>query len=243
MTHRIASIVVLAGIASAAHAQFTAYGNRTAWEDDAIVGGVFDLETFDGTFDPLQPSTGPIAFDWGTVEVEGVDGTVGGPEIAAGNFAGSIFPATAHVAYIFTFDDPIQAFGCDSFGAASGIALAIETSEGVSDILDYLASGSFDDTFLGFTSTEAVTEVRIIASPSYGGTAVGEIFDADDLVFVGGEPCRADLDGDGQLTLFDFLAYQNLFDSGDLLAGFDGDGDLTLFDFLAFQNEFDAGCE
>jgi 6-phosphogluconolactonase (cycloisomerase 2 family) len=58
-----------------------------------------------------------------------------------------------------------------------------------------------------------------------------------------GDDCRADLDGDGQLTIFDFLAFQNLFDSGDLAADFDGDGALTIFDFLAFQNEFDAGCE
>jgi hypothetical protein len=54
--------------------------------------------------------------------------------------------------------------------------------------------------------------------------------------------CRADLDGDGMLTIFDFLAFQNAFDSGDPLADFDGDGALTIFDFLAFQNEFDAGC-
>ena len=57
-----------------------------------------------------------------------------------------------------------------------------------------------------------------------------------------GEPCRADLDGDGTLTIFDFLAFQNLFDAGDLTADFDGDGALTIFDFLSFQNEFDAGC-
>ncbi|MFI4916017.1 MAG: DUF4394 domain-containing protein [Phycisphaerales bacterium JB060] len=58
-------------------------------------------------------------------------------------------------------------------------------------------------------------------------------------------PCcdsRADIDMDGELTLFDFLAYQNLFDAGDDRADFDGDGSLTLFDFLAFQNEFDMGC-
>ncbi|MEQ8318196.1 MAG: GC-type dockerin domain-anchored protein [Phycisphaerales bacterium] len=54
--------------------------------------------------------------------------------------------------------------------------------------------------------------------------------------------CRADLDGDGVLTIFDFLAFQNLFDAGDLAADFDGDGELTIFDFLAFQNAFDAGC-
>ena len=58
--------------------------------------------------------------------------------------------------------------------------------------------------------------------------------------FVGG--CRADCDGDGQLSIFDFLCYQNLFASGDLAADFDGDGRLTIFDFLAFQNEFVAGC-
>ncbi|MGD1916109.1 MAG: GC-type dockerin domain-anchored protein [Phycisphaerales bacterium] len=54
--------------------------------------------------------------------------------------------------------------------------------------------------------------------------------------------CVADLDGDGELTLFDFLTFQNLFDAGDPAADFDGDGSLTLFDFLSFQNSFDAGC-
>jgi hypothetical protein len=57
-----------------------------------------------------------------------------------------------------------------------------------------------------------------------------------------GTGCRADFDGDGSLTIFDFLAFQNAFDSGDLSADFDGDGSLNIFDFLAFQNEFAAGC-
>jgi len=54
--------------------------------------------------------------------------------------------------------------------------------------------------------------------------------------------CRADLDGDGVLTVFDFLEFQNLFDAGDLDADFDGDGELTIFDFLEFQNDFVGGC-
>jgi predicted outer membrane repeat protein len=55
--------------------------------------------------------------------------------------------------------------------------------------------------------------------------------------------CRADLDGDGTLSIFDFLAFQTAFDAGDLeVADFDGDGALTLFDFLAFQTAFAAGC-
>ncbi|MEQ8318375.1 MAG: GC-type dockerin domain-anchored protein [Phycisphaerales bacterium] len=59
----------------------------------------------------------------------------------------------------------------------------------------------------------------------------------------GGKPdCRADLDLDGELTIFDFLEFQNLFASGSTWADFDCDGELTIFDFLAFQNAFDAGC-
>jgi hypothetical protein len=54
--------------------------------------------------------------------------------------------------------------------------------------------------------------------------------------------CVADLDLDGTLTIFDFLAFANLFQDGDAQADFDGDGELTIFDFLAFQTAFDAGC-
>jgi hypothetical protein len=240
MTRSIAAIVAFAGIAAAANAQFTAYSDRGNWQADPIVNDEFLTETFDGSFPPLQPSSGLIAFDWGTIEIEGVDGTIGSPEISGGLFQGSIFPASAHVAYIFTFDEPIQAFGWDTFGAATGIGIAIETDGGIADVFDLGLSGDF---FLGFTSSDPVTEVRIIAAPAYGGTAVGEIFDADNLVYAGGEPCRADFDGDGQLTIFDFLAFQNAFDAGDPAADFDGDGSLTIFDFLQFQNEFDAGCE
>ena len=51
----------------------------------------------------------------------------------------------------------------------------------------------------------------------------------------------ADLNGDGVLSIFDFLAFQNAFDAGDPLADFDGNCTLDIFDFLAFQNAFDAG--
>jgi len=57
-----------------------------------------------------------------------------------------------------------------------------------------------------------------------------------------GGGCRADLDDDGELTIFDFLAFQSAFDASDPVADFDDDGEFTIFDFLAFQSEFDAGC-
>ncbi|MFI4917206.1 MAG: GC-type dockerin domain-anchored protein [Phycisphaerales bacterium JB060] len=54
--------------------------------------------------------------------------------------------------------------------------------------------------------------------------------------------CAADRDGDGELTVFDFLTFQNQFDAGDTRADLDQDGTLTIFDFLVFQNRFAAGC-
>ncbi|MEO1007202.1 MAG: GC-type dockerin domain-anchored protein [Planctomycetota bacterium] len=233
----------LAGVAlaaTAAQAQFDAFDDRVAWEDAA--GGVVELEDFD-SFDigSLQPSLGDIPFEGGVLRVEGVDSTTGGPAIDGGEFQGSIFPATGHTAYVFTFDTPIKAFGWDTFGAATGIGIAIETDAGVVDIFDFFTGTG--DSFLGFVATSPVTEVRIVESPSFGGTAVGEIFEADNLVFVSGEPCIPDFDLDGELTIFDFLAFQNAFDAGDLIADLDGDGELTIFDFLEFQNLFDVGCE
>ncbi len=54
--------------------------------------------------------------------------------------------------------------------------------------------------------------------------------------------CVADVDGDGELTVLDFLAFDQRLTAGDPRADLDGDGELTLFDFLAFQTAFDAGC-
>lgn len=62
------------------------------------------------------------------------------------------------------------------------------------------------------------------------------------VTVIGETICHADLDEDGELTIFDFLLFQNLFDAGDPRADFDGDGALTVFDFLEFQNRFDLGC-
>ncbi len=56
------------------------------------------------------------------------------------------------------------------------------------------------------------------------------------------DACVADFDGDGELTFFDFLAFQNAFAAGDPRADLTGDGALDFFDFLEFQNLFAAGC-
>jgi hypothetical protein len=75
-------------------------------------------------------------------------------------------------------------------------------------------------------------------SEAIDGRRIGAVYSFDLSCF----DCPADVDGDGLLTVFDFLTYLNLFQDGDALADFDGDGELTIFDFLAFQTAFDAGC-
>ncbi len=76
-------------------------------------------------------------------------------------------------------------------------------------------------------------------------TMVGPTFNniLDPLEYPSHPDCYADCDGDGELTIFDFLCFQNKFELRDLAADCDLDGRWTIFDFLCFQNRFAAGCE
>ncbi len=114
-----------------------------------------------------------------------------------------------------------------------------------------LSGGLTGDVYFPGANSFGETDASYISSTGCSTpspTAYGDIgFPEVNLIIIangetGGVVCRVDLDGDGELTLFDFLTFSNLFDAGDLVADFDGDGSLTLFDFLTFTNEFDAGC-
>ena len=115
---------------------------------------------------------------------------------------------------------------------------------------DFLAGGLTGDVFFPGSNAFGQTAPSYIRAPGCATpdpTTYDTIgFPDVNLVIIAngqtGAVCRADIDGDGSLTIFDFLGFQNLFDAGDLAADFDGDGVLTIFDFLTFQNEFDAGC-
>ncbi len=56
------------------------------------------------------------------------------------------------------------------------------------------------------------------------------------------DSCYPDCDGDGSLTLFDFLCFVNAFNAAQPYANCDGNGSLDLFDFLCYVNAFNAGC-
>ena len=56
------------------------------------------------------------------------------------------------------------------------------------------------------------------------------------------EFCRVDMNRDGAVNIFDFLAFQTAFDGGSPQADFNNDTLINVFDFLEFQNQFGIGC-
>ena len=141
----------------------------------------------------------------------------------------------------------------------SGSALDIEIAGTDDAQFDRLAGsgtvavgGELDVRFIDGFGPEAADRFEIISASVVEGTFdsvriddVGSfgpahvVYTSEAVIVVA---CAADRDGDGDLTIFDFLAFQNLFDAGDTRADLDGDGNLTIFDFLVFQNRFDEGC-
>jgi len=56
------------------------------------------------------------------------------------------------------------------------------------------------------------------------------------------QSCEADVNGDGELNILDFVAFQALFVAGDDAADCDRSGSLDILDFVCFQQLFQAGC-
>jgi hypothetical protein len=87
-----------------------------------------------------------------------------------------------------------------------------------------------------------------------GGSFVGTHGDADEAWEVGDNPwhdlvftanwktCLGDVNGDGELTIVDFIAFQNGFTAGSPKADCDQNGVLNVLDFVCFQDVFQAGC-
>ncbi|MEQ9096690.1 MAG: GC-type dockerin domain-anchored protein [Phycisphaerales bacterium] len=155
-------------------------------------------------------------------------------ELIAPNTEGSTFGTVS-------IDGGIAVVGAQNFdlGArATGRAFIYQLRNG-SWVLSDLINSSNPTEFALFGNSVAVDGQTIVAAAA---------LESDDAFRAGAayvfepNPCLPDIDGDGSLTIFDFLAFQTAFDAGDPVADFDRDGDFTIFDFLAFQTAFDAGC-
>jgi hypothetical protein len=61
-------------------------------------------------------------------------------------------------------------------------------------------------------------------------------------IIVGPAGCDADVNGDGELSVLDFVAFQQLWQAGDPVADCDANADFNVLDFVCFQQLFQAGC-
>ncbi len=183
------------------------------------------------------PIFAPAKFD-ATIAVGATDNR---DTIADFTTTGPEMIVTAPGVNVWSSWDTIELFGpTDGYTFQSGTSMATPHVAGVVGLMLSVNPGLTRTEVQDILQTTSVDLGSPGFDPIYG---YGRVDAFEAVLAAGGAGCRVDLDGDGSLTLFDFLAFQNAFDAGDLLADFDGDGSLTLFDFLQFQNEFDAGCE
>ena len=163
----------------------------------------------------------------------------------AGNFLGQFF-AAGQLSFLQQMDE--TSAGTVLVGAFSPPSGVWEISQdgGLLDVISGTAgSGARAGWELGNGTIMWTNGAGVNISDPVTGATTNVLAGSGQFITLLGDAdtCYADFDGDGSLTIFDFLAFQNAFDSGDLIADCDADGSLTLFDFLCFQNEFDAGCE
>ncbi|MFI4916213.1 MAG: GC-type dockerin domain-anchored protein, partial [Phycisphaerales bacterium JB060] len=197
----------------------------------------------------LRPTTGAATL--GESAVVTGQGTVRGSWTCAGTLApgsgldgiGLLQPSVAPFAMTPTARVAIDAGGTadDEYDRIDGNSGAIITLDGTLDV-------NFVDGYVPEPRDQFEIITASMIDGSFASTtiepvgAIGPahvVYTGDSVIVV---ICAADRDADGELTIFDFLAFQNLFDSGDLRADLDQDGQLTIFDFLTYQNRFDAGC-
>lgn len=255
-----ANYAVLAAAAMAWTARagtITTFFNRSAFQDAAplqavedftgsthfpISTGVLNSETnlpeiglFPGMIEPGVTYSTPI----GESFFFNIDSGGGYPD---GGFLDG-FETDREVTMVFHMNDPgvartIYGFGFEigSLGATD-FDVKVKFADGSEQAFNYPYPESTE--FFGFLSdAQDIASVVVGCNNGFFG------FDFDnftyDTVRTGG--CEPDLDDNGVLDLFDFLAFTNLFNASDLGADFDPDGVLDLFDFLAFTNAFNAGC-
>ncbi|GIW74578.1 MAG: hypothetical protein KatS3mg103_1100 [Phycisphaerales bacterium] len=222
------ALLALAGMATAGHAQvidFEGLGQGTPVDIQyAGLGVVFGATAPDGP-----------------ASISGYTGYFGSDVLCNATNGGTAGDRRLTLVMVFTTPISEIEFDFHSAGTPSpGFMFPIRFYSGGTLVSadGLMETGSTWARDVSFTGLDNVDRIEI---DSFASTW---LFGIDNLEFVqGAEPCYADLDGDGLLTIFDFLAFQSLFDAGDPLADCDQDGSLTLFDFLCFQTAFDRGCE
>jgi len=125
-----------------------------------------------------------------------------------------------------------------SFGPGGWSMHVVRTDAGGAELWSQTHGGSADDRAWAV----AVGEESIVAAGwawSFGAGQGDVHLVAFDDPALG---CPADVNGDGELNILDFVAFQSLFEGQDPAADCTGDGAFNILDFTCFQALFEAGC-
>lgn len=183
----ISAVVVAAGVASSASAQFTVFTDRSAWE--AAVSGAITTETFNSTA-PMSFADGQT-LDTGLLQVTrdgSANGGDGALDILAGgafgnidgtNFLDAETGADPHERVEFGFNgQAVTAFGADFFSPFSGDGVGVEI-DGELFLLDYITD--FNTGFFGVVSTGSFDSVAVVGNPDT--PSFQELWSADNVSY------------------------------------------------------------
>lgn len=153
-------------------------------------------------------------------------------------------PTNAFVAMTgvdFTIDRPVYALTAGDLGwsVRAGDYWLVWTMEGTLDGGPYSPYlGDDQRPVAGAARQRVLGAWRPARNRTDGGNQVSLPYEV-----YGSYGCAADCDGDGTVTIFDYLCFLNAFSAGDSAADCNGDGRIDMEDFACFQAAFATGCD
>jgi subtilisin family serine protease len=167
----------------------------------------------------------------------GVEGVLAGAATDAGDIRAVFSNYGQHIDLCAPGVEIVSTTPGGEFGRSDGTSYSAPLLAGVAALVMEVEAGFTPAQVIARMAETAINIDEI--NPGYEGKLGAGRVDAAAAV---GGGCAPDLDGDGGLTLFDFLTFVNLFNAKDARADCDGNGAWDLFDFLCFVNGFNAGC-
>ena len=195
--------------------------------DDVVIsgGGTLDISlwSFDGESFGI-PSIFPISMFLGPTPLAPID-VYFQPE----NFQG---PASI----------PAGSFFAD-LGAGDPIALLWDPGNlAVGVPSGYISGGPIDGTETTFLDDSLASLGLVEGEYTWTWDTADGAGDSFTVVVVPAT-CGADVNGDGELNVLDFVAFQQLWQDGDPGADCDANGVFNVLDFVCFQQRFQIGCQ
>ena len=130
--------------------------------------------------------------------------------------------------------------GDDDDAAASGAAYLFKRIDGVWTEVDKITPSDAAEADNFTSSLSLDDDAALIGSQADddNGSESGSAY-----VFDLNCTCPADVNGDGNLNVLDFVAFQLLWQDQDPAADCDANGEFNVLDFVCFQQLFQAGCQ